>query len=392
MNPTRRFLILTPFLAAPLLAAACGTTVVSGNAGGAGGAGTGGASSTAVTTVATTTSTTSTTTTTTTTSTSSGAGGSADAHPPPPPVMLVAPDGVGTTTFAMSKLYFGDTDRDGTPDKVNGWKHFGYDIDGKVSTAQSTDLCKPIDNASPQNVYPDGTSGIDNAFGKNILPILLGIESNFSQHQNDVIVQGKQTFMIDLVELGSGAVYDPLPSRLYPGADLGASPQFDGSDVWPIDPAGLTNPADPTSAKVVFAQSYVTGNTWVGIGTGSISFNLNAAGFPLPLTLHDPIVSMDLNAAHTGATNGTISGVLLVGEFVAALKQTAGSFDPSLCTGPTIDSIIQQVSQAADILGDGSQDPSKACEAISIGLGFDASTVTLGPVAAPTPPPPNPCP
>jgi hypothetical protein len=304
----------------------------------------------------------------------------------------VAPDGVGSTTFAITRLYFGDTDRDGTPDKINGWKQYGYDIDHTLSTAYSTDLCKPLQNASPQAVYPDGNDGIDNGFGKNILPILLGLEANFSQMQNATIAQGKQTFMIDLVELGSGDAYNPLPSRMYPGADLGAAPHFDGTDVWPIDPAGLNDPADVTSAKVVFSQSYVTGNTWVGLGTGSINLTLDAAGFPLPLVIHDPIVTMELDASHQSAKNGTFAGVLQISEFVAALKQTAGNFDSSLCSGSTIDSIVAQVKMAADILSNGSQDASQSCDAISIGLGFDASLVELGPIAPPKPPTPNPCP
>jgi hypothetical protein len=382
-----------PLLSIPLAAAACGNTVQNGNTGGFGGSGS--TSTTNATTVTTThatttvATTTSATTTTTTTSTGSGGGGSAE---PPPPGPFVAPDGTGSTTFAITRLYFGDTDRDGTPDKINGWKQYGYDIDHTVSTASSIDLCKPLYNASPQTAYPDGYDGIDNGFGKNILPILLGLQADFSTKQNQTIAQGKQTFMIDLVQLGSGDAYNPLPSRMFPGADLGTVPHFDGTDVWPIDPAGLNDPADPTSAKVVFSQSYVTGNTWVGLGTGSINLTLDAAGFPLPLVIHAPIVTMELDASHQSAKNGTFAGVLNVTEFVAALKQTAGNFDPSLCSGPTIDSIIAQVSMAADILSDGTQDPSKSCEAISIGLGFDASRVQLGPIAPPKPPPPNPCP
>jgi hypothetical protein len=48
------------------------------------------------------------------------------------------------------------------------------------------------------------------------------------------------------------------------------------------------------------------------------------------------------------------------------------------CSGPTIDSIASQVTQAADILIDGSQDPSKSCDGVSIGVGFEAEIVQLG--------------
>lgn len=74
------------------------------------------------------------------------------------------------------------------------------------------------------------------------------------------------------------------------------------------------------------------------------------------------------------------------------MKKNAGSFDPSFCdlNGPTMASILTQVEQAADILVDGTQDPTKTCDAISIGIGFDAVAVTLGPVVA-APVPTDPC-
>src|SRR5689334_17412348 len=67
---------------------------------------------------------------------------------PPAPGPTKPGDGTGSVTMAISKLYLGDTKRDGSPDAVNGWKEYGYDLDGVISTATSTGLCKPRDNAS----------------------------------------------------------------------------------------------------------------------------------------------------------------------------------------------------------------------------------------------------
>ena len=50
-----------------------------------------------------------------------------------------------------------------------------------------------------------------------------------------------------------------------------------------------------------------------------------------------------------------------------------------------------QIAQASDILTDGTQDPTKPCDGISIGLGFDGALVQLGTPVAPPPPPTNPC-
>ncbi len=68
-------------------------------------------------------------------------------------------------------------------------------------------------------------------------------------------------------------------------------------------------------------------------------------------------------------------------KFIDQLKQVAGSFDPSLCSGPTFDSIAQQIRSASDIMVDGTQDPAQTCNAISIGVGFEAKAARIGAVA-----------
>ena len=84
---------------------------------------------------------------------------------------------------------------------------------------------------------------------------------------------------------------------------------------------------------------------------------------------------------------GVIDTELLVGE----LAKIAGSFDASLCPpSATFESISQQIRQASDILIDGTQDPNKTCNAISIGLGFDAQEAGWG-SAYDVAPSPDPC-
>jgi hypothetical protein len=301
------------------------------------------------------------------------------------------PDGSGPVVFAVSKLYLGDTNRDGTPNAANGWKQFGFDLDGTTSTATSTNLCKPALNASPQNAYPDGNDGIDNSFGKNILPIFLGLAPDVSQKVNAAIASGQSTVLLDLENLGAGVEYDPMVGRAYRGGDLGQPPSWNGVDAWPVNADSLSAPPALDSAKAQSTQTYVVGNVWVARIAGDLSVMLNAGGFPLPLQIHNPIITMQLDASHQHATFGTIAGVIPTASLVGTIKQVAGAFDPSLCSGPTIDSITSQITQASDILVDGTQDPTQACDGISIGLGFEAQRVTFGGVQTPVPPP-NPCP
>jgi hypothetical protein len=331
---------------------------------------------------------------TTTGSTGTGAGGSPAVdlnHPPAAMDGAAAPDGTGTTVLAISKIYLGDTNRDGTVNKVNGWKQYGYDIDGLASTATSTDLCKPRNNAATKNVYPDGDNGIDNSFGKNILTILLGLAPTASSSINQSIDQGKFTIMLSMDKLGAGANYKGLVTKLYGGADLGAAPKFDGSDSWPVIPDLLTDPTDIASAKVQFKNAYVVNNTWVSGSKGDVTLNLTIAGFSLSLPIASAVITMELSADHKSATKGTIAGVLPTDTLTSELRKVAGTFATSLCSGPTIDGIVSQIEQASDILKDGTQNKDADCDGISIGLGFDAGIVQLGAIAPKAPPKDDPC-
>ncbi len=81
-------------------------------------------------------------------------------------------------------------------------------------------------------------------------------------------------------------------------------------------------------------------------------------------------VTMTLSADGQYATNGVIAGVASTEDLVAGIEKVAGR---------------------TDILVDGSQDPTKQCDAVSIGIGFDAVKVTAAGVQAEPKPLPDPC-
>jgi hypothetical protein len=163
--------------------------------------------------------------------------------------------------------------------------------------------------------------------------------------------------------------------------------------VWPVRPEGLTNPNDVTSSKEVFAASYVVGNTWVSGPSGGhilVPFDTQGLG-QLTLDIGVAVASFDMPADHSAGANGTISGVLDTEAFVTEFARVVGAFDISLCSGPTIESIKNQIRQASDIMKDGSPGTAaETCDGISIGLGFDAALVQLGGVG-PATTPSNPC-
>jgi len=312
------------------------------------------------------------------------------AHPPPPGPSHPG-DGAGVV-LAFSKLFLGDTDRQGAK-SASAWKQFGFDIDGKISTEASTDLCAPAQGGKKSSVYPDGDSGIDNSFGKNLLPILSGVSADYSTQVNESISGGHFTILLDIAQLGAATDYNPLSTRAYRGGELGLAPKFDGSDAWPVRADSLLNPGDLASAKLQMPSSYVTGNTWVsGPSDAVLQLPLGSNGLDMTFTIHHVLLAMDLAPDHQSATNGTISGVLDTEEFIAELKKFAGAFSPDLCSESTIESIANQMRQTSDIMIDGTAgNPAQPCNAISIGLGFDARQMQLGGFQSAPPPAPDPC-
>jgi hypothetical protein len=315
---------------------------------------------------------------------------------PPPPGPSHPGDGSGAV-FAIKKLYVGDADRSGTV-SADAWKLYGYDIDHRFTVCtddtcqQVTDHCQPLDGGNPDVTFPDGNDGIDNGFGRSILPLLIGIVSTEASSIDNVIASGQWTEIFDLEGLGSGNEYNPLTSRLYTGAALDHVPLVDGSDVWPVRPGSLMNPSDITTSKEIFAGSYVVNNTWVS-GLGRLSMPLDGMeikGFVLDI--QHAQITFDMSPDHTSATNGTISGLIPTDELVNELLPAAASYNMSVCNGTLMQSIVEQIRQASDIMKDGSVGTSdQMCDAISIGLGFDAARVKLGGVGAAAPPL-KPCP
>ena len=124
-----------------------------------------------------------------------------------------------------------------------------------------------------------------------------------------------------------------------------------------------------------------------------MNLGLSISGFTLNLTISSAWITLEMDASHKHGTKGVIAGVLETETLIGELQKVAGSFDPTFCdpTNATFQSIATQIRQASDIMANGTQDPTKQCDGISIGLGFDAEIIKLGAIEATGTPPPNPC-
>jgi hypothetical protein len=300
-------------------------------------------------------------------------------------------DGPGYV-YAVDKLFIGDTDWNGSKSPT-AWQNYGYNLDGKDSTASSSDHCKPYTGAAPKAVKQDGPGGVDNSFGKNLVPILTSLSANVSANINDNIAQGGFTLILKIDKLGAKTDYVDLPAAYYGGAKMAAPPPAGSwaNYKWNVMPELLSDPQDINSSKVKFPFSYVTSDVWVSGTPANFSVALPFAGYPMKFNLNNAVFSMKLAADRQTATDGIIAGVMPVESLIAEMKKVAGSFSKDLCMGATFDSIAVQLRQIADIGADGKQDPAKTCDGISLGWGFHAKALQLGAIAPATPPGPDPC-
>lgn len=326
------------------------------------------------------------------------------AVPPERPSAGVPGDGDGTV-LAMNKLFLGNTDRSGVASNT-AWKQFGFDIDGYKSTKTSSNHCKVYGKANPSNVKTDGVNGIDNSFGANIIPVITVASADAAQKIEQALKNGSFTLILEVKAIGGGKDYVNLPAALYAGAsmvdDAGdpMTPNWDGNDEWPVycelmqdcKASGTTQFPDAKST-VTFPSSYMTGGTWVSGDRGTVKLSLSLQGYALDLEINKAVITADMSGnPPTSATNGVIAGVLEAQKLVDSIAKVGGSISTSLCGDtPAFQSVRQGILEAADIMKDGTQDPSAVCDGISVGLGFEMKAVKLGKVLDKRPEGGNPC-
>ena len=312
-------------------------------------------------------------------------GGSAEpepGQPPPPAEGAPAGDGSAPRSFAVTHLYVGDRAFGAASPSPDAWKGFGYDVDHEHTISSFSGHCSPVGGASAVNVFPDGNDGIDNAFGKVLLPIFKTVAAttgDFEMLVNGPIEGGEHSMVFDLAGLGPEQSYAPVASSFFDVRDKSGA-------TWAKAPESFSG----SQPLLQFPDAYVVDGVWVSRrGQDVLTVEL-ALISGLPLRIHHPVVTAELSADHSSVSRGIISGVLVTEEVVDTMRVALAAAQSSFCDGAAIEGILNQIRQASDIKSDGSQG-SGPCNGISIGLGFEGEAVSIGGFAAPMPPIDDPC-
>ena len=215
-----------------------------------------------------------------------------------------------------------------------------------------------------------------------------------SQTETSFIDQGNWTLQIQVTGLSDdpGQSALGLSAQLFMSGNYGSTPAFDTTTNWPVLSTSVTDGTTIASGSTVqFSSSYVSGGTFVtGLGSSPITLDFSSGGVSMSIIIHDPVLTFD-HTAHATASNGTISGVINTQELVTELRAVAGRISTSLC-GSAFNGIAQQIEQAQDILQNGTNTMGVPCDAISIGIGFDATLIANPTTVVTAPaPPPDPC-
>lgn len=291
---------------------------------------------------------------------------------PPPPGRMQPPDGTGTVTLAFKTLLIGEASPNGPPD-ANAWKQYGYNIDG-VPPGNLAAFCMPAAGASASLVHEEGTNGIENAFGHLVWPSFQSSAILNCSLCNAPDPLDKFRPLLSLDELGGGSSYDPVSARVALGGDLGHAPLFDGTDQWPV----------VQGTTISLPTSYLVNDTWVSGTIGNLSLPLDLDPV-VTFDIHHAVLTMKLDQARTTATGGILSGVIPTADLQQKAQMAVGTVDPGACSGPQLADVLLLIARSSDIMEDGTQDPAKTCDGISIGLGFEASLVQVGPSVAAAP-------
>ncbi len=268
-------------------------------------------------------------------------------------------------TFAINEIFLGEAPLAGGAPSNTAWKDYGYDLDGLVTTKSSSDVCT-LHTGAPTANQVDGTGGIDNGFGSTLLPIFETAASlpTPSISTTQTIQSGAYTLQIQVDGLvpGSGPVTG-LTVRAFRSGRFGSTPSFDMTTDWPVL---ASSPVWQTSDAYVANDGTVVAS----VPTDAVlSIQLMDA---LILPIRHATITFKRSAADpTHLQDGIIAGVMQTEDVVASGQAVASIISPSLC-GNAFIGIADQIRQSSDILHDGTNAPGVPCDAISIGIRFNA--------------------
>jgi hypothetical protein len=319
-------------------------------------------------------------------------------HPPPPPdrtdaavLRNLASPGTMDLVFAVASTEFGSEPTDAGPPS---YPTIGFDLDNTCTGMGS--CIEPV--WAEGGLHHDGVDGIDNAYGE----IIQGVYPETVDSTVDTA-----DVLLRIFNYSGVPDEDPVDVALYLG--LGVTPRddggvglvWDGKDRWTILPDFLVNPdagvASAYQPRFRADRAYVTGGVLVAQFDKTLwsAFVYNVPR--LLVTARQLEFAGKLTQVGDAGANWELQDLVvglrlpladsMVGLALTPTQLDDGGVGPLYCQDTaSYQAAKPLICGGADITADPTAPRSALCDAISIGLLFQAKQALLGDVAGPAPP------
>lgn len=304
--------------------------------------------------------------------------------------------------LAITSTRLGSLDPKGALDP-NAWQDIGYDLDGVCTGAASCEgtdsppSCKPT---VPQ-ISTDGNFCRDNTFGRLEFTAALVPEIAKKYGLNDdafncALCVGDYNYVIKISGYNGEPNDDRVRVDLYPSTGLvkvlpwdcadpswKTRPCFTPDGVFKIEKGGMVNPApgpDLPPAKIADDNAYVRdGYLVIKLSDIFLWFpGYNALVTAYPIQLKAGIASGKLARGSDGVwriSDGIIGGRSLAADLVKGFRNIG------FCeTDSNYQLLVDFVAKNLDVLADGTKSSERTCDAMSVGIGFEALQAVAGPL------------
>lgn len=287
------------------------------------------------------------------------------AHPPARPQVSV----VGTTHWYVLDSYrLGVSGPDGVPN-VDAWARYGYDLDGRATSADDVTAdrlaCRRPVGSSKRSAI-DGARGVDNAFGKDFMSMMRSLKSDVEAETNKGVAEGGYTMVLRIDDLADAPDDAYAPGALYLVGRRDKA-TFAADEKWPVAGTSLTPIA-------TFPNGFVSGGSWVSgdLGKELPAVAIPMLGRPLITPLYGGAFSLDLTKGE-----GVMAGAVRVDDLVDVVRPWVLGLG-ECPTQEAVDLLVSAVRNTADAMATLplAADPSRTCDAMSLGVGF-----TVRPIA-----------
>jgi cysteine-rich repeat protein len=317
--------------------------------------------------------------------------------------------------LGFTRFWVGPTDLNGNASD-SAWQTFGLDLDGLCTNSSTcpeqqtvAQSCKPATDQIPF----DGQLCRDNTFAS-LQPVAaaapeVGKRFGISEDIfNCELWRGTYNIVLKISNWNGSPEDSDVRLDIYQSPGLvnqpqwkcpidnprDTYPQWRSFSPWLIDPANLAGPITESGklpdSNIADAHAYVRGAYIVARPPvrASLRFEGNAKPYRGYALETEPngywignIYRAQDNTWHI--RDGLSAGAITSDALIRSIRQVG------LCPGKGLDGfysdVVDYINTNADVLADGSVDPTRPCDAISVGQGFEASELTPGPTGDPVP-------